>query len=463
MLAAEDFTSFLHWKCIPSPFTKALHSEWESLCKTRSMNYFKWLSPLCLAPLLWNCGVSSPRSVPVDSGALHQKSEDQNTQTKAEAITEQLRGMGPEGLLKALATYDALPPGAAKEAQALQVDAVAGQRYATHSRLYWYTDLEEAKRAAQESGRAILSLRLLGALDEDYSCANSRMFRTVLYANTKVSKFLRSNVVLHWSSEREVPKVTIDFGGGRVMKSTIAGNSAHYVTLASGQPIDILPGLYSPNEFIHALERSLSLVKKLKEKSESEQEATIRSFHQRELQREGEIYRAMSSARKAAIAPYRTQQNSENLLAAEMLTFAKSAIEAPLAAEIAPDPSVKPPKLLDVLGAMETEALDASSTALIQAIGPTDWGVAPTRLQGKAFADLLDSLRKKIAGDTMINKHGLHPLIHEEFARSPLQEFSTLNAWLYSTVFVTPANDPWLGIAQPKGFSGLPGDGLQVK
>ena len=61
-------------------------------------------------------------------------------------------------------------------------------------------------------------LRLLGRLDEELSCANSRFFRTALYANAAISDELRKNWILHWESVRPAPKVTIDFGDGRVLE-----------------------------------------------------------------------------------------------------------------------------------------------------------------------------------------------------------------------------------------------------
>lgn len=57
---------------------------------------------------------------------------------------------------------------------ALALDKVGGQHDNYASGLFWYTNLEKAKAAARVSGRPILSLRLLGRLDEDLSCANSR-------------------------------------------------------------------------------------------------------------------------------------------------------------------------------------------------------------------------------------------------------------------------------------------------
>src|SRR5689334_24710672 len=104
----------------------------------------------------------------------------------------------PPELASLLAKYDAMKPGADRDKLALDIDHVAGQRYATVSRLYWYQNLDDAKAAAAKQHRPILHLRMLGRLDEDLSCANSRFFRATLYANTETSKFLRDNFVLYW-------------------------------------------------------------------------------------------------------------------------------------------------------------------------------------------------------------------------------------------------------------------------
>ena len=127
------------------------------------------------------------------------------------------------------------------------------QRNCATSHLYWYTDLNEAKAAARELNKPILSLRLLGRLTDEYSCANSRFFRSTLYSNELVSRYLKSHFVLHWQSERPVPVVTIDFGDGRKLQRTVTGNSVHYVLDADGQPVDALPGLYGPEAFLRTL------------------------------------------------------------------------------------------------------------------------------------------------------------------------------------------------------------------
>jgi hypothetical protein len=156
----------------------------------------------------------------------------------------------PESLhrtTKRNSTSEGSPPLKDSKWQALRtaLDAVAQQRDCHASRLYWFTDLEQAKAASHASGKPILSLRLLGKLNEELSCANSRFFRTTLYANAKVSQYLRDHFILHWKSVRPAPHLTIDFGDGRKIERTITGNSIHYVLDEAGKLDRCLPGLYA--------------------------------------------------------------------------------------------------------------------------------------------------------------------------------------------------------------------------
>jgi hypothetical protein len=111
--------------------------------------------------------------------------------------------------------------------------------------LFWYTDLDAAKAAARAEGKPILSLRLLGRLDEDSSDADSRFFRTVLYQNREIHQILRDRYILHWRSVRPVPR-------------TFAGNnSIHYILDSRGRLLEPLPGLYGPATFQDALEEGV--------------------------------------------------------------------------------------------------------------------------------------------------------------------------------------------------------------
>jgi hypothetical protein len=109
--------------------------------------------------------------------------------------------------------------------------------------LLWFTDL----------GAAIMSLRLLGNLPDELTCANSRFFKRVLYREPRIHQVLRQDFVLHWESVRPVPIVTLDFGDGRRVTKTITGNSAHLVLDSHGRLVDALPGLFDADTFLALL------------------------------------------------------------------------------------------------------------------------------------------------------------------------------------------------------------------
>lgn len=216
-------------------------------------------------------------------------SEDANE--SAAAITE-LRDSGPDGLAVLLQVYrqeidrqmDGGPSTPQWQRLSAALDAVSQQKNSYLSGLYWYTDLTKAKAAARAGGKPILSLRLLGKLSEEFSCANSRFFRTVLYSNAEVSKVLRDGFILHWQSVRPAPKITIDFGDGRKLQGTITGNSIHYVLDAEGQPLDALPGLYGPQAFLNSLAKVQEVHAHLKGMNEAARVRVLNEYHRAAVQ-----------------------------------------------------------------------------------------------------------------------------------------------------------------------------------
>ena len=162
----------------------------------------------------------------------------------------EFRRMGPRGLDSWIATYG--------PRRSPQLDEICAQKDAHTTRLYWFTELPAAIAEARRTQRPILSLRLLGRLDEELSCANSRFFRKLLYPDPQINQVLRRDFVLHWESVRPVPKVTIDFGDGRRLERTLTGNSVHLVLDRYGRPVDALPGLMSREVFLEQLAQARS-------------------------------------------------------------------------------------------------------------------------------------------------------------------------------------------------------------
>lgn len=182
---------------------------------------------------------------------------------ESEIAISELRKLGATGLQTLFETYAAeienfKKTGVTDEKWtriAKALDTVAMQKDVYASKLFWHKDLEKAQAEAKRTKKPILSLRLLGNLNEELSCANSRFFRAILYPNSQISNYLQTNYVLHWQSERPAPKITIDFGDGRKIERTITGNSIHYVLDKDGKVVDALSGLNSPQVFYEFLTR----------------------------------------------------------------------------------------------------------------------------------------------------------------------------------------------------------------
>ena len=390
--------------------------------------------------------------------------------------------------------YDREPDGPAKDKLAARIDAVAHQKYATVSRLYWYTDLESAKIAARRQGRPILQLRMLGKLDEDLSCANSRLFRVTLYANQDVSRFLRERFILYWSSERPVPHVTIDYGDGRRLERTATGNSAHYILDENGNLLDVLPGLYAPTVFVRELERSLALAASVRGKSDDERAKLLVDYHEQRVIAANRDWEGLAGM---SWIPGTAQLLTETALAeAQLRTLAKVATELPvvrffakgLAPEAVSEDQIEmwatagqvlygiggltngPPRQTSRLALAMRRAqlpspppvLDEASRALVVRLH----NEVPRELRaaGRQLDAMVARLEQTIVADTALNQLRLRPQIEREIVRRGGRiDFATLNAWIYAEVFRTPRQDAWLGLLPRNVFTGVPGDGVVIR
>jgi hypothetical protein len=77
--------------------------------------------------------------------------------------------------------------------------------------------------------------------------------RAVLLSDADLASELNSRFVLSWESVRAAPKATIDFGNGKVVTRTLKGNTVFYVCKPNGEVEDILPGVYTPDDFREVL------------------------------------------------------------------------------------------------------------------------------------------------------------------------------------------------------------------
>jgi len=382
-----------------------------------------------------------------------------------EAIKD-LRTMGKDGLDALFQTYSAEiakfsatgEGGEDWKRIAFALDSVAAQKDAYASNLFWFTDLEEAKREAGKSNKPILSLRLLGNLNEEFSCANSRFFRALLYSNSEISKFLRENYVLHWKSVRPAPKVTIDFGDGRKIERTLTGNSIHYILNKNGEIIDALPGLYNPTAFL----KYLTSAKEFKTidglPSPQKETALLRYRRARFNEIIGKRNQSVAAAKVTLTEPKDSTAAPDVAVRAATKMITETSILTGISDDFSrfePQINLDDWKKLSKIYAGATK-FDDASVAFIKRQN------AKTGLTGAQFTSLLTNLENYVALDTTRNDFLFHTKLYEWLnqQRAKPLELESFNSRVYAELFKTPDSDKWLGLYNTDVYTALDGNGI---
>ncbi len=442
---------------------------------------------------LWACGEGKQLFLILAKNAV---SDDPKV---ADAAIFRLRNQGPQGLKALFDAYaDEIKKHALQESFSVTavnaaklddpdekawqrirtaLDEVSGQRDCHASRLFWYTDLEQAKAAAKREGKPILSLRLLGRLTDEFSCANSRFFRATLYSNAEISKVLGERFILHWKSVRPVPKVTIDFGDGRKLERTLTGNSIHYVLDSEGRVIDALPGLYGPKAFLRELERAAETTKRSSGMSPAERQGFLTDYHRdraaaieaawgADLTKLGIALPAVEAKLTAA-----GTKATPTAQAAGRIAGPKYVVERPIlkAAALSPAADLAQATTDDVWNRIaqlhaDDSKLDAASLNLIRSQHPTAAVAGRRALTKMAVEDplvrMVRSLQGSIELDTVRNEYTFHRQIHEWLAAGNMVELDAFNERVYAELFLTPSSDPWLGLVPADTFTALDNNGV---
>jgi hypothetical protein len=317
-----------------------------------------------------------------------------------------------------------VPDGARADAA---LDRQCRQKDCRASRLQWYTDLDEARAIAAREGKRVISLQLLGRLDEELSCANSRFFRVMLYSDPAIGRILRENFVLHWHSVRPVPVITIDIGNGRTIRQTITGNSAHFLLDAEGRVLDVLPGLYSPKAFREQLELWSQL-----------DASALRDYHLDQLGATEKLWQRFAFARRLDEAPASR--------AAAMRAAVKFVVERPMLNAMNLDVTLRSlePASWQFIADQVAHEVEFSPESLALMRTKQDLGDAK-----------LEALRRTVAIDTVFNEAELHRRIHVWYVNGEVSGLTTLRERVYRELFLTPPDDPWMGLDPEAAFAAL--------
>lgn len=243
----------------------------------------------------------------------------------------------------------------------------------------------------------------------------------MLLSDEKVRQVLNDEVIPCWQMVREVPKVTIDFGGGRVLKRTLVGNTVMYLCTPDGRVIDALPGVYTPNDFLAEVRPGLDAFKagRTKELHTTLLKETVRSEQIR-------------------------------------VSMSKSYVESPLLEALGVKPTVRDDGAL-----VKTES--GSTDKVIERLARL---ITDVSKQPKSSDDVLRESgipegadgSEIVAEDSRNNRRFLRPAIHlylSQFEVAPTPAEITED--IFSKMFEIDLKDPYLGLA--KAIPGTPGGG----
>jgi len=217
----------------------------------------------------------------------------------------------------------------------------------------------------------------------------------VLFSSDEVSQYITDNFEPAWESVRPVPLVTIDFGNGHKITRTLNGNVATHVCAADGTLLDVLPGVYTAEEYKRQLEQFVLLHR----------------------------YAQLPGPAHARLKVYHEQQ-------AALLAKQKA-----------------PASLVEVRGG--PSILGIETTVQLVASGRSNRGVdraasaAPPAPPAEKIAGW-----KELAEDTRINESLRRRLIHEKLAATGKVQPKDITKWLYKEVLKADLDDPHLGLGE---------------
>lgn len=247
----------------------------------------------------------------------------------------------------------------------------------------------------------------------------------MLLSDGVVSRYLRENFVLVWNSVRPVPKVTIDFGNGKVLERTLKGNTAFYVCRSDGTVVDSLPGVYLPDDFLKELKSSQNLLKL----SNSE----VLEFHRR---RGAQV--AQLDLPEVALGKGRIESPVLKLLTPNKISASKAAVQSPLLAKL----NLEDSRITQNVPKTSASTQWNDSIEDVSAKPMTSEDYEKQHLPGNGPAG-----QRAMRADSQSSLRVLRPAIHKlfgEYARLPRPE--ECRAAIYKDILKVDIDDPYLGL-----------------
>jgi len=101
----------------------------------------------------------------------------------------------------------------------------------------------------------------------------------VTLSNAGFGNAIGSRCVAAWHSVAPVPRITVDFGGGRKLERTLGGNTVLTLQTPDGLVLDAWPGVYEPAALLAEMLPALDLAGQLPVEQGKAWE-TVRAWHE---------------------------------------------------------------------------------------------------------------------------------------------------------------------------------------
>lgn len=310
----------------------------------------------------------------------------------------------------------------------------------------------------------------------------------MLLSDPETAKLLNTEFVPCWDTVRPVPLVTIDFGNGRTLKRTLAGNTVISICAADGRVLDAYPGVYTPTAFKGQISDTLGLFRKLTAApAPAEQAAELAAWHREQFVKGVRAEGARLTLSKAFV--------ESPLLAALGVPPAKAfgygqaapVGDAPPAVTVPATPS----RVLTTTSkaVVQSSVLKALTPSQVSPATPVPPGVQPQGLVAQNVDPLVDpqaafaqfseriedvskraasvrQLRRTTTGpeapkktpeqigkeaveaDSTINVQAIRPAVHLWFmANGAPRDARSVRDVMYRDLLHVPVDDPYLGLA----------------
>lgn len=311
----------------------------------------------------------------------------------------------------------------------------------------------------------------------------------MLLSDPDTAKLLNTQFVPCWDTVRPVPQVTIDFGNGRTLKRTLAGNTVISICAPDGRVLDAYPGVYTPAAFRGEITQTLMLLQKLTDgpAAPQEREAMLADWHREQFVRGIRAEGARTTLSKAfvespllaalGVPPARAigyGQPAPPQAAPEVApapapaprvrtTTSKAVVQSTLLNALTPAPPVpagpppsvvrpgaETPQVIDPL--VDPKAAFAQFSARIEDVSKRAASIRQLRTVAPATSATPPKTpeqlgREAVEADSLINVRTIRPAVHLWFmGHGAARQVNEVRDAMYRDLLHVRVDDPYLGL-----------------